>query len=174
MTTNLDIIPFIKKYTDSLSFDSVLDIGCGGTFLQHWAPEHDILNLFSNKEITGIDAWSENIEIRKSYGPSGNYICGVAPKILNSLKRHDIVIAHHVLEHMTYSDQHETMNLIEKLANKLIIIGGPIGYYSNDNVVDSTNNIYERHLDPLNPEDFKIKGFEINIIHPVFLAIKLL
>ena len=172
MPTNIDIINIIKPLLPE-TLSSVLDIGCGQLWPPYTEKEQDILgSLFSGKMITAIDGCDHVINWREQNGPVGNYILGTIPDILKTVDKHDVVICHHVLEHLSKEDQDKTIKYIETLATKMIIIGGPEGYHCNDEHMINTKNPFEKHLDPIFSDDFQQKGYKIWKIHPVFLAIK--
>ncbi|GFE59659.1 class I SAM-dependent methyltransferase [Geobacter sp. AOG2] len=169
MTTNLDIIPLIKQFI-SPEVATVLDVGCGFLDSHYDLYEHDLLwTCFAGKDIVGIDAFGPNIQKREQFGPKGVYLEMMAEDI-DVLAPRDLVICHHVLEHLSKDSFDKVMKSILSLAKKQIIIGGPIGYVDNSYHVEFTGNQYEKHEIGLDPEYFKKLGFKVYYLPPVFIA----
>jgi len=169
--TNLDIIPTIKSFIRS-DIVTVLDIGCGMLYPPFDAMEHDILgSCFSRYQITGIDACQACIDWRLKNGPPGNYYLQDA-KCLGSDQCFDLVVAHHVIEHMTKEDGRQLIDKIEQIATKQIIIGAPIGFSDNSGMEKKRQNPYEKHLCGWEPEEFEKLGYKVTRICNVFLATK--
>ena len=168
MATNLDIIKILKEELEPVG--SVLDLGCGSFYNSPYDyKEWDILrNVFSGCKITGLDIYDKNIEWRREYGPEGVY---VQMDILNYLfdKEYDLVICHHVLEHLTRTEHDYILKRIKDVAKKYIVIGGPVGFSDNAHHVEETGNPYEEHKIGLNPEDYP--EFKRFFVEPVFLGI---
>lgn len=84
----------------------------------------------------------------------------------------DLIIAHHVLEHMGKKESEEILQEIEKKAIKQVIIGAPIGFTNTEYAVSLHNNPFELHQCGWKPEEFEQRGYSIHIIKNVFLAFK--
>lgn len=69
-----------------------------------------------------------------------------ARNLQNLQNSFDLIIAHHVLEHMDKKESKKVLQEIEKKAKKQIIIGAPIGFTDTDYAVTLHNNPYEHHL----------------------------
>jgi 2-polyprenyl-3-methyl-5-hydroxy-6-metoxy-1,4-benzoquinol methylase len=169
--SNLDIIPIIKSAIRN-DISTILDIGCGMLYPPFDAPGHDILgSCFAQYQITGIDACQTCIDWRLKNGPPGNYYLQDA-KCLGSDQCFDLVVAHHVIEHMTKEDGQQLINKIEQIATKQIIIGAPIGFSDNSGMEKKRQNPYEKHLCGWEPEEFDKLGYKVTRIYNVFLATK--
>jgi len=173
MATNLDVIGILKKELDLSSVFTVLDLGCGSFQNTSWDyKELDILlNMFAGKDITGVDIYAPNIQWRNKYGPPGNYICADIMDFDFS-EKHDIVICHHVLEHLTIEEHDYILNKIESNFKKYSILGGPVGYHDNTYHVNQTGNPNEKHQIGLDPLVYEKLGYKMFYVEPVFIAIK--
>lgn len=176
----LQVISILKQQIYP-NVKTVLDLGCGSFHnrTMDLFYEHDILlNVFNGKQITGIDIFEKDILWRKEHGPIGNYIC------INILdydikEYYDVIICHHVLEHLTQKEHDIILERIEKANCRYIILGGPVGYSDNSVFVEIKNNEYEEHKIGLDPEFYENSGYNIFLFaktgstcDPSFLAIK--
>ncbi len=170
------IIPTIKR---ELRKDviTVLDVGCGKIWEDNpqSASEDLLLSCFGNKryQVTGLDISEDCIASRKKLGkPKGEFFVMDARKLNSLTQRYDLVLAHHVIEHVTKEEGLTLLKNIEKLAIKQIIIGSPIGFVNTDYAVALHNNEYERHHSGWKPEFFEKRGYKIYKDANIFLAIK--
>lgn len=167
-----EIINTIKNRIDLNNISSVLDLGCGAFISREKIyPYHDMLSIFNDKIIKCIDIFEDNILWRQKHGPIGDYEC------MNILdykfkEKYDVIICHHVLEHLKQEEHDIIFEKIDNSDCKYIILGGPIGESDNDSWVLKTKNSYEKHLIGLNPLFYENKGYEINLYDNAFLAIK--
>lgn len=173
MASNFDVMDILKRELDLDSIRTVLDLGCGSFYNSpyDYKTTDILLNIFGGKEITGIDIYEPNIVWRNTYGPKGTYIL-MDILDFDFKNKYDVVICHHVLEHLTLH-QHDTILFhIENAFTKYAILGGPIGYFDNFHHVSETGNPYEEHKIGLDPIDYLIMGYKIFEVTPVFVAIK--
>ena len=170
---NSDIIPYIKK---SLRDDivTVLDVGCGKLWEGNSKSEDILFSLFADLryKITGIDIFEECISWRKENGPPGVYLTMDAKKLRDLSGKFDLVIAHHILEHMNKEESQNLLEEMERKALKQVIIGAPIGFTNTEYAVTSHRNPYERHFCAWFPEEFERRGYQVYKIKNVFLAFK--
>jgi trans-aconitate methyltransferase len=174
MASNFDVMDILRRELDLSDVKTVLDLGCGSFYNSpyDYKTTDILLNIFGDKEITGIDIYKPNIEWRTAYGPKGNYIL-MDIIDFDFKEKFDVVICHAVLEHLT-QEQHDTiLNRIEDNFTKYAILGGPINYSDNSHHVNETGNPYEEHLISLNPDIYEGMGYRIFKIPPDnFVAIK--
>ena len=170
----LQVISILKDKLNLDKIQTVLDLGCGSFYKKslNRVKERDILStVFNKKQITGIDIFEEDIKWRKLHGPNGNYIC---MNILDfEIKEHyDVIICHHVLEHLTQEEHDVLFNRIEKAECNYIILGGPVGYSDNSSFVELKGNMHEEHKIGLHPDFYLENGYNIFNHGTSFLAIK--
>jgi len=170
---NSDVIPIILSNIRK-DIVTVLDIGCGKLWDNNPRGEDILFSCFDNPKykITGIDIFPECIDYRKRYGPRGDYLVMDVRSLQDLPNKFDLIIAHHVLEHMDKKESREILKEIEKKAKKQIIIGAPIGFTNTEYAVSLHNNPFELHRCGWKPEEFKQRGYSIHIIKNVFLAFK--
>jgi 2-polyprenyl-3-methyl-5-hydroxy-6-metoxy-1,4-benzoquinol methylase len=96
------IIPIIKKEVRK-DVVTVLDVGCGMLYDNNPASEDILLSCFDKKpyQVTGLDISEEAIAWRKKGHPKGEYFVMDACNLNSLTQRFDLVIAHHVIEHVT-------------------------------------------------------------------------
>lgn len=116
---NSDIIPLIKNNLSS-EVISILDIGCGKLWDGNSEEEDILLSLFKERkyEITGVDIFKDCIDWRKENGPKGEYIQLDMRNIDALNRKYDLIIAHHVLEHLTKDESLLLLKNIELKAKK--------------------------------------------------------
>lgn len=153
---------------------TVLDVGCGKLWDNNPKSEDILFSCFDNQKykITGIDIFSECIDWRKKNGPPGVYLTMDAKKLRDFAGKFDLVIAHHILEHMNKEESQNLLEEIERKALKQIIIGAPIGFTNTEYAVTLHRNPYERHFCGWFSEEFERRGYRVYKIKNVFLAFK--
>jgi len=169
----LQVIETLKKEIDP-NVEKILDLGCGSFYNKSidLFKKRDILfTVFNNKTITALDAFEKDINWRKEHGPKGNYIC---MNILdyNIEDYYDVVICHHVLEHLSQQEHDIMFDRIDNAKCRYIILGGPIGLSDNSTVQEMKDNIYEEHKIGLDPKFYSDCGYTIFSHGISFLAIK--
>lgn len=176
----LKAIDILKQNIDP-NIETVLDLGCGSFYNKPFDlfKDRDILfAVFNDKQITGVEIFEKDISWRKEYGPAGNYIC---MNILDfDIKEYyDVIICHHVLEHLTQKEHDIMFERIDNSDCRYIILGGPVGYSDNSVFVEIKGNEYEEHKIGLDPDFYKNNGYDIflfvennSMCDPSFLAIK--
>jgi len=153
---------------------TVLDVGCGKLWEGNSKSEDILFSLFADLryKITGIDIFEECISWRKENGPPGVYLTMDAKKLRDLSGKFDLVIAHHILEHMNKEESQNLLEEMERKALKQVIIGAPIGFTNTEYAVTSHRNPYERHFCAWFPEEFERRGYQVYKIKNVFLAFK--
>jgi trans-aconitate methyltransferase len=128
------VIKTLKDKISSSNITTVLDLGSSsfdGQPIDNFHNYDILFNVFNGKAITGIDIFEKDVDWRKNNGPEGEYLC------MNILdfkpeKKYDVVLCHHMLEHLTQEAHDIVFELIENSFSKYAIIGGPIGESGND------------------------------------------
>mgnify|MGYP001109015943 CR=1 FL=1 len=163
---NSDFIPYIRACLRP-DISTVLDVGCGKLWDENPPSEDYLLSIFSspNFQVTGIDVFPECIEWCKKNGPPGEYICMDALEARSKLGQFDLVIAHHVIEHLQKDRSRRLLEDIESLALKQVIIGAPVGFTDTSYAVKLHGNEWERHKCGWTPQEFMAMGYTIVHIH---------
>lgn len=132
---------FYRAFNSGLPPDrkiTVLDIGCGDGY------SISSLHLPGNFSVTGVDIFDKYLRMAKSTGAYSKVVRGEALAYLSSHRqKYDVVIASHILEHMTKADGYRFIKLLEKAASRRVIISCPIGYISQDD--DYDHNSHQKH-----------------------------
>jgi SAM-dependent methyltransferase len=173
MVTNLDVMKILRQGMNLSQVSTVLDLGCG-SFLNSafdYKVQDILLNIFGDKEIKGLDIFKPNIDWRNKFGPKGIYEQADITKY-DFNEKYDVVICHHVLEHLTQEEHDVVLENIEKTFTKYAVLGGPVGYHDNSLHVRKSGNPNEEHKIGLNPDVYKKLGYEIFLVGKIFVAIK--
>ena len=167
------IIPIIKREVRK-DVVTVLDVGCGMLYDNNPASEDILLSCFADKryKVAGFDIFEEAVAFRKKGYPKGEYFVMDARNLNSLTQRYDLVMAHHVIEHLTKEEGLTLLKNIEKVAIKQIIIGTPIGFVNTDYAVALHNNEHDRHHSGWQPLFFENRGYTIYQDPNIFLAIK--
>lgn len=88
------------------------------------------------------------------------------------IKYYDVIMCHHVLEHLTQKEHDVMLERIDNADCKYIILGGPVGYSDNSVFVELKGNKYEEHKIGLSYKLYEKNGYIIFLHGPSFLAIK--
>ena len=140
------------KYLHTSDQITLLDLGCGdGTMLER-------LELPGNFVITGVDIFEPYLKIAKRKGIYKRLIKRDA-RLFNSRNKFDIVLASHVLEHLTKTQGIKFIKKLENLACKSVIIATPIGDLPQDEYDSNPNQIHQSEWSVL---EFKDMGYKIN------------
>ncbi len=172
--TAKDSIKYIRKKIP-LNACTILDVGCGKLNDGNPRSEDILLTLFNDKkfQVTGIDGFSENIEWRKKIGPKGDYKLMDVRDIGKLNQKFDIVIAHHIIEHLQKDESMKLLETLEKMCTQLLIIGTPIGFVNTEYNVELHQNPLELHRCGWLPKEFEDRGYETIKIKNAFLAFKI-
>jgi len=110
------------------------------------------------EKAVGVDLFEPYIEEARRERIHDEYIIKDIRKVRFSPKSFDIVIASHVLEHLSKKEAWKVLENMEKWARKQVIVATPIGkhYHGLED-----GNILQLHVSAFVPEDFQIKGYKI-------------
>ncbi len=147
---------FRSTFSKFLEIDSkveVLDVGCGdGSLIYN-------LCLPRNFEITGVDIFKPYLDLAKKKGIYKRLIRMDVRKI-NFRKKFDIVLASHVIEHLTKKEGKKIIKKLEKITKKRFIVALPIGYFPHD---EYDRNPYQVHKSFWAIEEMKKMGFTCKV-----------
>lgn len=130
---------------------TLLDLGCGdGSAIAS-------VGLSNNFAITGMDIFDEYLKLARKRGVYKRLIKGDIKK-LSIGRKYDVVVANHILEHLTKKDGVRFLNKIEKIAKKRVIIALPIGNLPQD---EYDENSYQLHRSAWLPGDFISRGYTV-------------
>ena len=131
---------------------TILDIGCGNGHLM------SMIN--SNKEllVTGVDLFQPYLDNAKKTGCYKKLIKMDIRKLRFDEASFDCVLSSHVVEHFRKEDAFEQIKIMEKIAQKKIIIGTPNGYFPQD---PYDGNDLQEHFSEWGAEDFEKLGFRV-------------
>ena len=138
---------------------TVLDVGCGdGVLMSRIARGRDL-------EITGIDIFSKSLKAAKRKGVYSTLLKGDVVKKCEQLarnrKKYDIVFCSQVIEHITRKDGINLLSLMDKLAEKKVVVATPIGYMNQPEVFIG-NNPYQYHKSGWSVKEFVRRGYRVN------------
>lgn len=132
---------------------TVLDLGCG-----QGKPMEFIKYMVRVKRSVGVDLFEPYIKEAKMKKIHDKYILEDIRKIKFPAKSFDLVIASHVLEHMTRKDAWKVLENMERMAKKQVIVVTPIGEHYHQL---EDGNIWQLHVCAFTPEDFIKRGYKI-------------
>jgi SAM-dependent methyltransferase len=132
---------------------TVLDLGCGDGSATYF------LNLPNNYEITGVDIHRPYLKAAKKLGVYQKLINKDVRKF-TTRKKYDIVIASHVLEHMTKKQGSSFIKKLESVAKKRVIIAAPIGELPQD---EYDGNPYQKHKAVWTIKEMKNHGYSYRV-----------
>lgn len=150
---------FLMSLSDPLprvvdkSARSVLDLGCG-----QGKPMAMIKFWRKIKYAVGVDLYKPYIKEAKEYGLHDKYIISDVRKLEFKSKSFDLVLASHILEHLSKKDGWKLLEKMEKIAKKQVIVATPIGKQYQPMYDD---NILQEHQSCFFPEEFEKRGYKI-------------
>jgi SAM-dependent methyltransferase len=106
---------------------------------------------------TGLDAYLPALEVARWKGLHDEYLCCDVRQLPDDCA-FDVVVASHVIEHLTRDDGFELLRKIEKLARRLIYIETPLGFVEQGAL---NGNPFQRHLSGWFPMDFESRGYTV-------------
>ena len=127
---------FMRICLDRETVKTVLDVGAGDGVFAHAINAH-----YKGKTYYGIEKSESRF---KNHGYAG--CCGEFPEVTSELKPYDLVICHHVIEHI--EDEAAVLKELKRLTKKYLYIATPyrsrihMGYYRNakgERVLDPTH-----------------------------------
>lgn len=144
---------YVAELVTRFGLSSGLDIGCGeNSLLAPLRPR----GLFS----VGLDASAECIRSARDRGLHDDYICGdIRAFPLDSVSpRPDVVVASHVIEHLSREEGFELLVRVEQLAGRLVYVETPYGFVEPGHY---TGGAFERHRSGWFPWDFEARGYTV-------------
>lgn len=150
---------YLMALTDPLpwivdrSAKTILDLGCG----QGKPMEMVKLRMKVSRSV-GVDLFKPYIAYGKAHKIHDEYITADIRKVNFPKKSFDVVMASHVLEHMSEKDAWKVLENMERMAKKQVIIGTPIGEHYHP---AEDGNIWQLHKSAFTPDEFLKRGYKI-------------
>ncbi|MCF7861261.1 hypothetical protein K9M79_03360 [Candidatus Woesearchaeota archaeon] len=107
-------------------------------------------------DITVLEAYEPNCEYLKNIPWIKKVICADV-RTFSSKKKYDIVFWWHGPEHIDIKDLKKTLDNLETMCTKMVVLGCPWGEYKQN---DLYGNPYEKHLSAFKPSDFEKLGYK--------------
>lgn len=147
-----DNLPFtrIKEYKEiisKLNVKSVLDVGCG----------YGTNKSFKKYSSFGIDINKECVEKAKQGGNYKHIFFGDITELQLKDNSFDAVVCIQTIEHLTKENGYVLLDKMESLAEKLVIVITPFGYFP----IPEHDRPYMKHLSGWYPNDFIKRGYDI-------------
>jgi len=143
----------LEKIISQNGCTSLLDLGCGS---------NSNVKFFKNKisYSVGMDICKSDLKISQKNNIHDTYILD---DVLNvdkhfTKKSFDCVIAIGLVEHLEKKNALKLMKSMEKIAGKLVIIGTPNGFVTQE---EYGNNPYQVHKSGFSVEDFTSRGYTV-------------
>jgi len=111
-------------------------------------------------EIDVLEIFPDNVEYLKKIKWLRNVILGDVRNPPMDVK-YDVVFWWHGCEHIKKEELKPTLEKLERIATKLVVLGCPYGIYRQDAL---HGNPYERHISAYEPKDFEELGYNTDII----------
>lgn len=157
---NLDPLKmYLMALTDPLpwvidrSAKSILDLGCG-----QGKPMEIVKLRMKVKRSVGVDLFKPYIAYGKANKIHDEYVIADVREVSFPSKSFDVVMASHVLEHMSEKDAWKVLENMERMAKKQVIIGTPIGEHYHP---AEDGNIWQLHKSFFTPDQFEKRGYKI-------------
>lgn len=135
------------------SAETILDLGCG-----QGKPMELLKSKMRITRSVGVDLFGTYLEEAKKHKIHNEYIMKDIRKLKFPNKSFDIVLASHVLEHLTKEDAWRLLSKMEKWAKKQIIIATPIGKHYH---AIEDGNVLQFHRCFFTPEEFEKRGYQV-------------
>ena len=151
---------------------SILDVGCG-MLLDGNPPTEDLLHEICRCKryaVTGIDLHPECVRWREENGPPGEYMVMDARNVHALHKKFDVVVCHHVIEHLPKGDGTKLLDALERMYNHTLVVATPNGFVDTEYNVRLHDNELERHMCGWEMEEFRARGYYIRQIKNQFIA----
>ena len=154
---NLKIL--LLAWTDPLPWiidkksKTILDLGCG-----QGKPMELIKKRMRVGKAVGVDLFEPYINQARGKKIHDEYIIKDIKKINFKPKSFDIVIASHVLEHMTKQEALKVLGKMERIARRQVLVATPIGEMYHPPV---DNNPLQLHKSHFLPSYFEKRGYSI-------------
>lgn len=131
---------------------TVLDLGCGNGKLMQM-----IRGRINIKYAEGVDMFKPDLEEARRLKTHEKLIYKDIRKIKYPKKSFDVVLASHVLEHMTNPEAMRLLRKMETIAKKQVIIATPIGEMYHPPVDGNPLQLHKTHF---YPKDFEDLGYK--------------
>lgn len=132
---------------------TILDLGCG-----QGEPMELIKYRMRVEKTIGVDLFEPYIKEARERQIHDKYILKDIRKLKFKSNAFDIVLASHVLEHLSKKDALNLLKSMEKWAKMQVIVATPIGEHYHP---AEDGNILQLHVSAFLPEDFQKRGYKI-------------
>lgn len=170
---NSDNIPHIRSLIPP-DAHSILDVGCGMLYDGNPLSEdilHEVCRGRGGRyEVTGIDAFPKCARWRDKNGPPGDYLVMDARDVRTLGRRFDVVICHHVIEHLPTDAGRRLLADLEGMFDRLLVVATPTGFVDTEYNVKLHRNELERHLCGWEPGKFRRRGYDVLEIKNQFVV----
>lgn len=149
----------LMAWTDPLpwvidrSCKTILDLACG-----QGKPMQLIKARMHIEKAVGVDLFLPYIEQAKKDKIHDEYVIEDIRYIKFKPKSFDVVLASHVLEHLSTQEAWKVLENMERIAKKQVIIATPIGPHYHP---AEDGNILQIHHSHFYPEDFIKRGYKV-------------
>ncbi len=150
---------FLMAWTDPApwiidsSGKTILDLACG-----QGKPMELIKHRMKVKRAVGVDLFEPYIVEARKKKIHDEYILADITKVKFKENSFDIVLASHVIEHLTKKEGWRLLENMERWAKKQVIIATPIGEHYHP---AEDGNIWQLHKSAFVPKDFEERGYKI-------------
>lgn len=136
---------------------TILDLGCGDGSLM------ELLAQGKNWQVTGIEIYPPSLkeaQRKKIYKEliKGDILEQVR-KLYRRHKKYQVILFSEVIEHLPWNKGEKVLRIIEKIAEKKIIIGTPRGFMNQPN--DLKGNPHQIHKSGRTEEDFRLRNYKV-------------
>lgn len=131
---------------------SILDLACG-----QGKPMELIKLRMKVKKAVGVDLFEPYIKEAKERKIHDEYIIKDIRKIVFKPNSFDVVMASHVLEHMTKKEALKVLKNMERIARRQVIVATPIGEMYHPPVDGNPLQLHKSHF---LPSDFERMGYK--------------
>lgn len=138
---------------------TIIDLGCGeGKLIQ-------ALSRGENWEVVGVDVDSVSIEKAKVISCYKKLIVAdlekIAKMFIKQKKKFDVVLCSQVIEHLSKEKGERLLDLVDKIADKRVVISTPNGFMEQIEESLATNTSYQQHISRWEVNDFSSRGYKV-------------
>lgn len=153
--------PSVLKSLIPRNSKSILDVGCGDGQLMAW------INNKGEYEVIGVDISKKDLAVAKKrkciFMPNKfvykDLLIRDITKKWRFKKKFDVVLCSQVVEHLQKEKALMLINRLEKLAERVVIIGTINGFYQFDYRIPQSQ--HDLHLSGWKPMDFSSRGYKV-------------